>query len=191
MRANPDAPQAKKYRDSVEALRRASVAMAIQTSPLHSLASVVLELGFAALVMVVCYGSVNGDMSNMVALLGLVISLNLYRPYQELMDLSTYRHLQGHIVNRISQIWDIELLSEGNLGDTARGSHRHFQPRQFRPISTTRKFCVMPRSGPDGRDNSPHRTFRSWEVDCRELGYTFSGMLALGLSGLATPMSGT
>ena len=115
LRANPDAPQAKKYRDSVEALRRASVAMAIQTSPLHSLASVVLELGFAALVMVVCYGSVNGDMSNMVALLGLVISLNLYRPYQELMDLSTYRHLQGHIVNRISQIWDIELLSEGNL----------------------------------------------------------------------------
>ena len=90
IRANPDAPQAGRYRATVEELRRRSVAMAVRTSPLTSLASAVLELGFAALIWVVCLRHLDGGLPQQIALLMLVVSLSLYRPYQEMLELSSY-----------------------------------------------------------------------------------------------------
>lgn len=113
IRANPDAPQASRYRASVEELRRRSVAMAICTSPLTSLASAVLELGFAALIWVVCLRHLDAGLPEQIALLLLVASLSLYRPYQELLELSSYRHLQSRIAEHVGEVWDIEPLSEG------------------------------------------------------------------------------
>ncbi len=80
-------------------------------------------MGFAVLVLMVCLGSLEGNLPKVTALVCLVISLSLYRPYQDLMELSSYRHLQAHIVNRIAEIWDVEPLSVGSWeapsGDTS------------------------------------------------------------------------
>ncbi|WP_168583607.1 ABC transporter ATP-binding protein [Gephyromycinifex aptenodytis] len=115
LRANPSAPQASRYRATVEELRQRSVAMAIRTSPLTAVASAALELGFAALIWVVCLRHLDGGLPQSLALLMLVVSLSLYRPYQELLDLSSYRHLQSRIAEHIGRLWDIEPLPEGHL----------------------------------------------------------------------------
>lgn len=177
LRANPSAPQAAKYRDSVEQLRRSSVAMAIRTSPLHSLASAVLELGFAALVLMVCLGTVDGDLPKIIALLFLVISLNLYRPYQELMDLSAYRHLQGHIVERLAEIWDVEPLGEGQLSTSPNSADVSFEQVDFAYLGdhkvlrnatiTARSGEVTALVGPSGAGKSTvtNLVARFWDVD--------------------------
>lgn len=114
LRANPQAPQAGRYRSAVERLRRASVQMAVRATPLTSLATAALELGFALMILVVCLRYLDGGISQGVAVLVLVLSLSLYRPYQELMDLSSYRHLQGHIGERLGEVWDLVPLPEGS-----------------------------------------------------------------------------
>lgn len=126
LRANPDAPQIGRYRTAVEQLRRASVAMAVRTSPVSSLASVVLELGFAVLVLLVCLRTVGQTLPQDVALLFLVIALSLYRPYQELMDLANYRHLQQHIVDRVARLWDVDPMPD-NATATPVGSRVEFR----------------------------------------------------------------
>ncbi|RRD50175.1 ABC transporter ATP-binding protein [Arachnia propionica] len=148
LRANPDAPQIGRYRATVEELRRASVAMAVRTSPVSSLASVILELGFAMLVLFVCLRTVGQSLPQDVALLLLVIALSIYRPYQELMDLANYRHLQEHIVERVAEVWDVDPMPENPVA-TATGSAVEFRSVGFsydgrRPVLTDVSFEAAP-----------------------------------------------
>ena len=179
LRANPDAPQADRYRASVEELRRRSVAMAVRTSPVTSLASAVLELGFAALIWVVCLSHLDGGLSQSVALLMLVVSLSLYRPYQELLDLASYRHLQSRIAEQVGELWDIEPLTEGRLASPAGDGDKGVElrdvgfaypggPRVLDHASmTARPGDVTALVGPSGAGKSTVADLvaRFWDVD--------------------------
>ncbi|MDO4899686.1 MAG: ATP-binding cassette domain-containing protein [Actinomyces sp.] len=176
LRANPDAPQVSRYHAAVERLRRASVAMAVRTSPLSSLASVALELGFGVLVLLVSVRTTNQTLSQDVAILLLVASLNLYRPYQELMDLSSYRHLQSHIVTRLAEIWDVDPMPDTPSGTAANAAvEMHdvgFSYEPDRPILVNVSFLAQPGEitalvGPSGAGKSTVTNLiaRFWDVD--------------------------
>ncbi|SYZ34591.1 ABC transporter ATP-binding protein [Propionibacterium australiense] len=180
IRANPDAPQASRYRDTVEELRRSSVAMAVRTSPLTSAASGVLELGFAMLIWVVCLRHLDAGLPQSVALLMLVVSLSLYRPYQELLELSSYRHLQSRIARQVGELWDLEPLPEGELDGPAQAGNGvtvelrdvAFSYRGRRRVldhasMTARPDQVTALVGPSGSGKSTvaNLVARFWDVD--------------------------
>lgn len=184
LRANPDAPQVSRYRDSVEDLRRASVAMAVRTSPISSLASVALELGFAALVFLVCLRTVEQSLPQDIAVLLLVIALSLYRPYQELMDLSNYWHLQRHIVDRLAAVWDVDPMPE-NVSATPVGRSVELRDVTFaydenRPVLLRVSFEARPGEvtalvGPSGAGKTTVTNLvgRFWDVTegCVKIGH--------------------
>lgn len=131
LRAFPDAPQAARYRTAVEHLRRFSVRMAVRTSPLTALATVVLELGFVALLW---FGStlfLGGGVAATTLLLFLVTALNLYRPLQELLELSTYRHQQDRIAEQLGEVWDIAELPEPAEPASMSGTDVEFRDVRF------------------------------------------------------------
>ncbi|MFV0535710.1 MAG: ABC transporter ATP-binding protein [Cumulibacter sp.] len=112
LRAFPDAPQADRYRRRTEELRVASVRMAVRTGPLVALATVILEAGFVLLLWLGAAVFDSAEISAATLLLFLVIALNLYRPFQELLELSAYRHQQERIARSLGEVWDLAELSE-------------------------------------------------------------------------------
>lgn len=112
LRAFPDAPQATVYRDRTEDLRAASVRMAVRTGPLTALATVILEVGFVALLWLGASLFQNDSLPAVTFLLFLVVALNLYRPFQELLELSSYRNQQTQIAVALGEVWDVEELDE-------------------------------------------------------------------------------
>ncbi len=131
LRAFPDAPQAVRYRSAVERLRRSSVGMAVRTSPLTAVATVVLELGFVALLWLGSTLFLGGEVAATTLLLFLVIALNLYRPLQELLELSTYRHQQDRIAEQLGGVWDIEELHEPTEPTLISGTDVEFRDVRF------------------------------------------------------------
>lgn len=204
IRANPDAPQAGRYRATVEELRRRSVAMAVRTSPLTSLASAVLELGFAALIWVVCLRHLDGGLPQQIALLMLVVSLSLYRPYQEMLELSSYRHLQGRIAEHIGELWDIEPLPEGHLeapvhaengvpvelrdvGFSYRDGHRVLDGASMIARPDTVTALVGP-SG-SGKSTVANLVARFWDVDDGSVRFGDTDVRDLTSAGLAAQVT--
>ncbi|MCK7637745.1 ABC transporter ATP-binding protein/permease [Corynebacterium sp. P7202] len=112
LRAFPDAPQAQVYRTRVEALRRASVRMAVRTSPMTTLGTIVLEAGFVAMLWLGATLFTGGSVSATTLLLFLILALNMYRPFQELLELSAYRHQQERIARSLAEVWDTGELPE-------------------------------------------------------------------------------
>lgn len=177
LRANPRAPQAGRYKTAVEDLRRASVQLAVRSTPLTSLATAALELGFALMILAVCLRYLDGGVTQAVAVLVLVLSLNLYRPYQELMDLSSYRHLQSHIAERLGQVWDLAPLPEGTRTVEASSSpvvldDVTFSYRDGRDVLrgvslVARAGTVTALVGPSGAGKSTvaNLVARFWDVD--------------------------
>jgi len=200
LRANPDAPQVGRYRAAVERLRRASVAMAVRTTPISSLASVVLELGFAVLVLLVCLRTADQSLPQSIAILLLVVSLSLYRPYQELMDLSSYRHLQHHIVERLAEVWDVDPMPENPTGaPSGTGVELRsvgFGYDQDRAVLKDASFVARPGEvtalvGPSGAGKSTVTNLiaRFWDVDSGSVEIGRCDVRELGqdaLSGLVT-----
>lgn len=131
LRAFPDAPQAIRYRSAVERLRRSSVGMAVRTSPLTAVATVVLELGFVALLWLGSSLFLGGEVAATTLLLFLVIALNLYRPLQELLELSTYRHQQDRIAEQLGGVWDIDELPEPTEPTPMSGTDVEFRDVRF------------------------------------------------------------
>lgn len=131
LRAFPDAPQAIRYRNAVERLRRSSVGMAVRTSPLTAVATVVLELGFVALLWLGSTLFLGGEVAATTLLLFLVIALNLYRPLQELLELSTYRHQQDRIAEQLGEVWDIDELPEPTEPASMSGTDVEFLDVRF------------------------------------------------------------
>ncbi len=112
LRAFPDAPQAVEYKKRTEELREASVRMAVRTGPMTAVATVILEAGFVLLLWLGTALFQNQALSATTLLLFLVVALNLYRPFAELVELSAYRHQQEHIATALGEVWDIEELPE-------------------------------------------------------------------------------
>ena len=112
LRAFPDAPQADIYRDRTEDLRQASVRMAVRTAPLTAVATVILEVGFVALLWLGASLFGSDALPAVTFLLFLVVALNLYRPFQELLELSSYRNQQAQIAESLGEVWDMEELEE-------------------------------------------------------------------------------
>lgn len=131
LRAFPDAPQAVRYRSAVERLRRSSVGIAVRTSPLTAVATVVLELGFVALLWLGSSLFLGGEVAATTLLLFLVIALNLYRPLQELLELSTYRHQQDRIAEQLGGVWDIDELPEPTEPTPMSGTDVEFRDVRF------------------------------------------------------------
>lgn len=105
--------------------------MAVRTSPLTAVATVVLELGFVALLWLGSTLFLGGEVAATTLLLFLVIALNLYRPLQELLELSTYRHQQDRIAEQLGGVWDIEELHEPTEPTLISGTDVEFRDVRF------------------------------------------------------------
>lgn len=183
LRAFPDAPQAHAYRQSTEELRRASVRMAVRTSPMTALATVILEAGFVLLLALGAALFQNASLSAVTLLLFLVVALNLYRPFQELLELSAYRHQQAHIAESLGEVWDIEELPEPAEPRIPQDSTVEFSEVWFSygevPVLRDVSFVSPPSSvtalvGPSGAGKSTvaNLVTRFWDPD--------SGAVTLG-----------
>ncbi|MEM8922165.1 MAG: ABC transporter ATP-binding protein [Actinomycetota bacterium] len=120
IRAYPDAPQASRYQRAVEELRRASVRASIRVSPVVALGRAVLEVGFAAILAVGALRVLSDDLSASAYLLTMIFAFNLYRPYQELIALSGYRHLQSRVASQVAEVWEAPVLPPGSSSATPR-----------------------------------------------------------------------
>ena len=119
LRAYPGSAIAQRYRDAVEQLRAASVAMSVKAGPAAALSTIALELGSIALIVVGSELFAAGTVDATVLLLFLVLSLVLYMPLGELNALSGYRQTQRQIARRIAEICDAPRLVEPARPSTA------------------------------------------------------------------------
>ena len=86
--------------------------MAVRTAPLTAVATVILEVGFVALLWLGASLFGSDALPAVTFLLFLVVALNLYRPFQELLELSSYRNQQAQIAESLGEVWDMEELEE-------------------------------------------------------------------------------
>ncbi|MEM9889685.1 MAG: ABC transporter ATP-binding protein [Actinomycetota bacterium] len=179
LRAHPDAPQASRYERSVEELRHASVRAAVRITPIVAVARSVLEAGFAAVLAVGAVRVLSGDLTASTYLLLMVFAFSLYRPFQELIDLTGYRHLQGRIASNVAEVWETPELPEGRASLGRAQGEVDFDGVSFsygdvpdRPTLHNMSFCARPGTvtalvGPSGAGKSTVANLiaRFWDVD--------------------------
>ncbi|MFF2087433.1 ABC transporter ATP-binding protein [Nocardia sp. NPDC058176] len=112
LRGAGDSAVANRYREVVEQLRAASVAMSVRATPSTALGSIAVESGLVVLIVAGAALYQGGEVSASTLLLFLFLALALYQPIQELNALAGYRRNQEQIAARIAEVWDEPVLSE-------------------------------------------------------------------------------
>ncbi|QHN28621.1 ATP-binding cassette domain-containing protein [Gordonia pseudamarae] len=112
VRANPGSMFAERYRDAVDTVRSASIAMSVRALPASALGAISVELGLVLIIAVGASLFSAGSVSASVLLVFLMLALVMYQPIQELNELAGYRRNQQQIARKIAEIWDEPALPE-------------------------------------------------------------------------------